>query len=272
MHVRVLGALHVQQDGADITPTAHKPRQVLSLLLLNANRVVPNSGLMEELWDDNPPRSAVTTLQTYIMQLRKSMARAMNVTTAAVAKETLITMTGGYMLRMPSDQIDLHQYESLDVQGREALDNNENRRAAHLFDRAMRLWHGSALVDVLPGPLLQREIVRMEELRFNTLEKRIEANLRLNRHSEMLSELRALCMKHQLHESLQAQYMISLHHCGRRDEALATFRTLRWALTKELGLEPSLKLQRLHRAILSDDPILQGTPSFSGLRLRARGA
>ncbi|MET7338343.1 AfsR/SARP family transcriptional regulator [Nonomuraea sp. NPDC005650] len=262
MHVRVLGALHVEQDGVDITPSAHKPRQILSLLALNSNRVVPNAGLMEELWDDNPPRSAVTTLQTYIMQLRKSMAGAMEVPTSVVVKENLITTPGGYLLRLPPESIDLHRYETLDARGRDALDADDGAEAVRLFDEALRLWHGTALVDVPPGPLLQREIVRMEEARFGTIEKRIEANLRLNRHSEMLGELRALCMEHQLHESLQAQYMICLHHCGRRDEALAAFRTLRWSLIKELGLEPSVKLQRLHRAILADDPILHRTPSF----------
>jgi DNA-binding SARP family transcriptional activator len=256
LQIRVLGPLFVGLGRNSMTPTAQKPRQVLSLLLLNANHIVQVSSLIEELWEESPPRSAVTTLQTYVMQIRKSIAKKLDLGSACVAEQILVTASGGYMFQVEPGTLDLHLYVDLVARGRQALDVCGYAQAAALLDTALALWRGAPVADVAAGPLLQREIVRLQESHLNTIEKKIEANLRLGNHGDIIGDLRALCMTHKLHEGLHEKFMIALHACGRRRDALEAFHVLRHALVEELGLEPSARLQQLHTAMLAGDPIL----------------
>jgi DNA-binding SARP family transcriptional activator len=266
MQIRVLGSLDVQINGYLALPTAQKPRQVLALLLLNANRVVSNAALTRELWDDKPPQSSMTTLQTYVLHIRKIVGKAMGATSAQVGRQILITRSGGYLFKVEPNALDLLEYEQRLAEGRAALAIGENENAARLLSKALELWREPPLVDVTPGRLLEVQIKRLEESRLSALEQRIEADLRLGRHHDVISELIELAAEHHLHETVQAQLMLTLHRCGRRSHALAVFRRLRRALSEELGLAPSFKLERLHQAILACEPILD-VPGNTGALL-----
>jgi len=256
MEIQVLGPLRAAVNGGSIVPTARKPRQVLALLALSAGRVIPVPTLMEEIWGTEPPQSAMTTLQTYIMQLRRNLATAMGPDAPGSAKDVLATQHGGYLLRIPPESVDVHTYEGLVAEGQQAFEEGEDERAARCFRQALALWQGPALVDVRVGPNLEIEVMRLEESRLVTIERRIDADLRLGRHAELVAELTALIARHPQHESLHAQAMVALYRSGRQASALDVYQKLRTRLIEERGVEPSPQLQRLHQAVLVVDPEL----------------
>ncbi|MEV6603572.1 AfsR/SARP family transcriptional regulator [Kutzneria sp. NPDC051319] len=267
MDIRVLGPLSLAVDGQVITPSAAKPRQVLATLLLHANKVVPVSALIAELWDDTPPVSALTTLQTYVLQLRRSLRGALAPASQRVSLEILVTRTGGYLFRVQPGELDLDAFLEKMAEGRRWLAQGDNELATRRLGEALDLWSGPALVDIKAGRLIEAEILHLEECRVAVLEQRIEADLRLGRHHEILAELAGLTAKHRMHENLHAQLMVALYRSGRRPHALDVFHRLRSALIDELGLEPSSKMQRLHQALLSSDPVLDRPLRGDGLLL-----
>jgi DNA-binding SARP family transcriptional activator len=247
------------------TPTAPKPRSILAVLLLHADQTVPVGALIQELWGERAPASAMTTLQTYVLQLRKLLGGALSMPLAQVADKVLLTVPGGYQFRCASAEFDLRTYDRLAIAGRRALAGADNALAAELLVRARDLWRGPPLADVHAGPLLAPEIKRLGESRLTTVEHAIEARLRLGRHHELLPELTGMVTQHRLHENLNAQFMVALHRSGRRQEALQVFDRLRLAMREELGLEPSRRLRALQRAVLKDDPALEVQPRADGL-------
>ncbi|MFD9906052.1 BTAD domain-containing putative transcriptional regulator [Streptomyces sp. NPDC059063] len=256
MEIQVLGPLCATMNGKTIVPTAGKPRQVFALLALYPGRVMPVSTLMEEVWRTELPQSAMTTLQTYIMQLRRCIAAALGLDARGAEKNVLATGHGGYLLQVPPEAVDANRYERLVAEGQEAFDAGEDERAARCFRQGLALWRGPALVDVRLGPVLEIEAMRLEESRLVTVERRIDADLRLGRHAELLAELTDLVARHPHHEGLHAQAMLALYRSGRQASALDVYRRLRMRLVEELGVEPSPQLQRLHQAMLAVDPAL----------------
>lgn len=257
LEVRVLGPLTATIAGRSFVPTATKPRTVLALLLLNADHVVSTNALQRELWGSNPPRSALTTVQTYIVQIRKLLATALGGDEAA-AKQVLVTTTWGYMLRMNAKERDLDVYNRYVEAGTEALRDGESARASALLTSALRLWTAEALVDVAAGSLLNAELVRLHSSRTTVLEQRIEADLSQGAHLRVLGELAALTAEDAFNENLRALYIVALHQCGRRRDALTEYQQTRELLIDELGLEPGIQLQRAHQAILAGDVDLHG--------------
>ncbi|MET8944901.1 AfsR/SARP family transcriptional regulator [Streptomyces sp. NPDC004542] len=256
MKIQVLGPLSAEVNGGSIVPTAAKPRQILSLMALYPGRVIPVPMLMEEIWGSEPPQSALTTLQTYILQLRRRLGTAMGPSAPGSAKEVLATRHGGYLLQIPDGSVDVHDYERLMREGQAAFEVGNNAVSAERFRAALDLWSGPALVDVRVGPILQIEVLRLEESRLVTVERRIDADLRLGRHAELLAELTDLTARHPQHEGLHSQVMVALYRSGRQAAALEVYRKLRVRLIDELGVEPSPQLQRLHQAMLTVDPQL----------------
>lgn len=252
--ISVLGALRVRHKGNSITPSAPKPRQVLALLALRADRLVSVSTLTEELWAGTPPRSARTTLQTYVLQLRELIAAALRRSGGAdspcCAKDVLVTSPGGYTLNTHNGTSDVQEFERLAALGYRAMEAEDYQLAARQLRAALDLWSGSVLTDVHAGNQLQMEIRRLEESWLCALQQRIEADLRLGRHRELLSELTVLVSRYRTDENLHAQFMIALHRCGRRGEALEVYQRLRGILVSELGLEPSANLAKLQHSIL----------------------
>lgn len=244
--------------GWGVVPTAPKPRQVLALLVVHADRVVPVSLLVEELWGGRPPRSARTTLQTYVLQLRELIAGALVQDPVGgverSAKDVLRTLPGGYFLQTSGGSSDVREFDRLAGMGYRAMDAEDFAGAARRLREALSLWSGAALVDVQPGPQLEMEIRRVEESRLCALYQRIEADLRLGRHRELVGELSVLVARYRTHENLHGQFMLALHRSGRRGEALDVYQRLRHSLVRNLGLEPSVGLRRLQRSILMTGP------------------
>lgn len=247
----VLGPLRLSYHGNDVTPTAPKLRQVLALLLMQINQTVPATTLIRELWRDQPPKSARTTLQTYILHLRKTLANSLDIDLDTTARQVLLTRPGGYLLRMTPGRLDLHRYEELRREARRAEERGDYHTTARLLREALELWQGPALVDVTIGEVLEPVVRGLSESRMVALEQRIDADIQLGRHQEVLEELAALTAQHRFNENLHRQFMLALHRSGRSCDALGVFQRLRTALADELGLEPSDMLQRTQRAVLA---------------------
>ncbi|GGL05614.1 hypothetical protein GCM10010094_77970 [Streptomyces flaveus] len=256
MEVGFLGPLVVTMHGRSLVPSAAKPRQVLALLAVNLGRHVSLDAIVRELWDGTPPGQPTGVVQTYVKQLRRALAAVLDPADGPGPKELLSRTHTGYVLNLPGAETDARAFERLTVDGQRALARQEAAEAAALLDRAVDVWRGPALADVRTGPVLRTEVRRLDEVRRAALEHRISAYLLLGRQAELLGELSAMTSRHPLQESLHALLIVSLHRCGRSDEALEAFRRLRAALVSELGIEPSHRLQRLHHAILRDDPAL----------------
>lgn len=265
MDIEVLGALAVREQGVSITPTAPKPRQVLALLALNADQVVRVATVIEELWGAEPPRSARPTLQTYILQLRELIEAALrqgDETPTRTAKEVLMTVPGGYLLKSGGGRSDVQEFDRLAGAGYRAMDAEDYALAAKRLGEALALWSGQALADVQAGPHLTPQVKRLEENRLCALDQRIDADLRLGRHRELVAELTVLISRYPTHESLHGQFMVALHRSGRRGEALNAYQQLRTTLVRDLGLEPSPAMVKLQRSILVSSPL--SVPVTSG--------
>jgi DNA-binding SARP family transcriptional activator len=251
--VKVLGPLEVWQNGVSIAPTAHKPRQALTMLAISAGRLVPVSALIEELWIDGPPRSATQLVQTYILRLRQCIEDAMRLEGGGDAKQVLITRPGGYTLDIDAEDVDMYRFQKYAVAGERAVEAGDFQAASSLLGSALATWRGPALVDVRIGSRLVVEVERLEQSRLGVMETRIDADLRLGRHHQLLGELAELTALYPLHERLCEQYMTALYLCGCKWKALEIFRRLRQRLIDELGVEPSVQVQRLQQAILNAD-------------------
>ncbi|MEU6199653.1 AfsR/SARP family transcriptional regulator [Streptomyces sp. NPDC047061] len=266
MDIGLLGALNVRENGASIAPTAPKPRQVLALLALHADQVVSVPTLIEELWAGTPPRSARTTLQTYVLQLRELIAAALRRgadpggAAARSAKDVLETLPGGYLLAAGGGGSDIREFDRLREQGGRAMDDGNLAGASGTLRQALDLWSGPPFADVPTGVHLGTEARRLEESRLFALDQRIEADLRLGRHRELLAELTVLTSRHPSHENLHAQFMLALYRSGRRGEALLAYQRLRTLLVRDLGLEPSARLRRLQQSILTATAENPGPP------------
>lgn len=256
MEIELLGPISVRAYGVSIVPSAGKPRQILALLAIRAGHVVPVPTLMEEIWGEAPPRSAATTLQTYILQLRRKIASSLPAGQEGSVKDVLSTSFGGYKLDVRPDSCDVREFERLAARGGAAMDARDPSTASEDLGRALELWHGPALVDVPVGRVLAMELLGLEEARMRVHEQRIDADLQLGRHTAVLGELRMLVAQHPMHETLAGFLMLAFYRSGNTWRALEVFQQLRRTLIDELGIEPSLRMQRLHQGVLAGDPAL----------------
>ncbi|MGW0520107.1 BTAD domain-containing putative transcriptional regulator [Crossiella sp. NPDC003009] len=232
---------------------------MLALLILQHNRVVSINSLMEEIWRDPPPRSVLTTLQTYIYQLRKLLP------SGDAQQGMLLTRPSGYLAAINPEDLDMFVFERKLEESSALLEDGDPDRAAAQLRDALALWRGPALADVQCGPILEAHVVRLEERRLQAVELRIEADLRLGRHRALTSELRSLISEHPLHERFYSQLMISLYRSERRFEALDVYQQLHSVIRRELGLEPSPSLKRLQLRMLSADPLLDLRATAEGI-------
>ena len=238
---RVLGSLEVLREGRTVAIGGQRQRALLALLLLSANRVVPTERLVDQLWGEHPPPTAIASLQNGIGALRK-----------ALGAERVETRSPGYVMVVRPDELDLAAFERA---VRDSREGSAAVRARSLRD-ALALWRGPPLADFTYETFAQGEIARLEELRLAALEQRIDADLELGADTALIGELEALVAEHPLRERLRGQLMLALYRSGRQAEALEAYRVARRALTDELGIEPTPSLQRLNAAILRQDASL----------------
>ena len=260
MEFLILGALEVRDGGRQLALGAPKQRALLAILLIHANEPVPRDRLIDELWGESPPARAAHSVQVYVSQLRKLL----EVEDAGESAGVLRTAGLGYELRIGSDQLDLWRFERLCTEGRKALVGGEPGRAAAVLREALQLWRGPPLADFSYEGFAQTEIVRLDGLRLQALEDRVDADLALARHADLIPELEALASAHPRRERLRGQLMLSLYQSGRQTDALETFRQYRQTLDEQLGLEPGRTLQKLEAGILNHEPRLD-PPQTPGL-------
>jgi DNA-binding SARP family transcriptional activator len=226
---------------------------LLAKLLLHPNQVVSTEELIEAVWGEEPPPTVKQSLQNHVAALRKAIEAG----NGAGPPRTLVTRDPGYLLRVDPERLDLHRFQRLDREGRQALAAGDPARAADLLRQALELWRGPALADVAASTDISwPELVGVEELQVASTEARIEAELALGRHHELVAELEGLVRVYPLREHLHGQLMLALYRSGRQADALAAYRAARKVLVDELGIEPSVGLQRLEQAILAQDPAL----------------
>ncbi len=239
---RILGPFEVYEGGQQLEVGVGKQRALLALLLLRADEVVSTDQLIDALWEERPPASALNSVHIYVSQLRKTLGNG-----------HLETRGHGYLLALQPGQLDLDRFERLLGEGRALLAQGEAGRAADALRAALALWRGPPLSDFASEPFAQDEIARLEELRLAAQEERIEADLALGRHAELVPELEAVVRQNPLRERLRAQLMLALYRSGRQAEALEAYQQARRMLAEELGLEPGRRLQELEGAILRQD-------------------
>lgn len=172
------------------------------------------------------------------------------------AKEVLATRHGGYLLQIPPDSVDVHQYDRLTREGQTAFESGDDEVSAARFREALGLWEGPALVDVRLGPVLEIEVVRLEESRLVTVERRIDADLRLGRHAELIAELIELTARHPQHEGLHSQAMVALYRSGKQALRPGGLPQAAGPADRGPGRGTLPQLQRLHQAVLTVDPQL----------------
>ncbi|HEX2433209.1 MAG TPA: BTAD domain-containing putative transcriptional regulator [Gaiellaceae bacterium] len=245
LEVRVLGPLEASRGRRTIPIGGHKPRALFASLALEPRHVVSVDRLVENLWPTRQPETAAHAVQVYVSQLRKALGTG-----------TIATRAPGYVLDIDEKHVDVHRFERLVDEGRAALQAGDAFAADSALREALGLWRGSALADFTYDPFAQTEIARLEELRRVALEERVEAELLLGRHGELVSELEALVDAEPLRERPRAQLMLALYRSGRQADALAAYRAARQTLVDELGIEPGPALKELEASILRQDDSL----------------
>jgi DNA-binding SARP family transcriptional activator/tetratricopeptide (TPR) repeat protein len=253
MEFRILGPVEVWDADRSVGLGGPKARTVLAILLLQAGQVVSTDRLIDELWGEQAPRTSVNIIQGFVAQLRRSLGGHPD---GGAPECALITRPPGYLLQIPPGALDLHRFEELLAEARAAMHEAAPVQAVGRLRRALSLWRGSALDGVVATPSIQTAARKLEELRVTAVEERVEADLLLGRHRELVGELQALTAALPLRERLRGQLMVALYRSERQAEALRAYRDIREVLVEELGVEPGAELQHLQRAILTADPAL----------------
>jgi DNA-binding NarL/FixJ family response regulator/DNA-binding SARP family transcriptional activator len=246
---RILGPLEVVEGGEPVPLGRPKERLVLAVLLLHANEFVSRERLIDELWGESPPPTAAKAVNVFVSQLRRALTRD--------GLDPIATADGGYRIELEADHLDVAGMRRLLASARERAARGELEAAAELLREALALWRGPTLAGL---PLESRgrdEVAQLDELRVTALMDRIDCDLALGRHEDVLGELHVLVGEHPLLERLRAQLILALYRAGRQAEALEAYQQAREVLVGELGIEPGPALQRLQKGILTQDPELE---------------
>ena len=260
--VRLLGTVEVCADG--IVPPLGGPKQraVLADLALHAGQVVPTTQLIDDLWGEQPPASAKSTLESYISRLRQVLS------TSGPDGPLLVTRPAGYMLDGAPEHVDAWQFRDLAARGEGAAGRGDAVAAVEALTLALALWRGPALADIRAVPFAVPAGQALEDERLAAAEILVDMRLRLGHHRQLVPELEALIAGSPYRERFHAQLMLALYQSGRQADALAAFGRARDLLTGELGIEPGRELRELERAILLQAPGLE--PAGDGMTGRDR--
>jgi ABC-type transport system substrate-binding protein/DNA-binding SARP family transcriptional activator len=239
----ILGPISARADGREVTLGGPKLRALLTILLLRANEVVPRDRLIEGLWGERVPASASHTLDDYVSRLRKALGAG-----------RIQTQAPGYRLRVDPGELDLDRFEALLAEGRASLAAADPAGALATFDRALALWRGPALADVVLELVGERDAEGLEERRVLAIELRMDAALALGGDADLVAELETLVRAHPFRERLLHALMLALYRSGRQAEALEAYQAARRRYAEELGLEPGPLVRELEQQILLHDP------------------
>jgi DNA-binding SARP family transcriptional activator len=242
----LLGPLAVRQGGAAVRIQAAKQRVVLAALLLHAGQVVALDELAELVWGSGPPVSARITLQNYARRLRLALGDT--------TRSCIATMPEGYQINVADGELDVNRFVALQREARHAAHQGAWDEASAQLSRALALWRGEPLADIPSDVLRLREQPRLVEMHSEAQEDRVDADLHLGRHRDVIAQLRELAAAYPLRERRHEMLMLALYRDGRRAEALAAYHQARQMLVGELGVEPGTGLCHLHQRILSGDP------------------
>lgn len=243
MKFYVLGPLEVVSSGGPVAIRGRRLRALLAILLLHATQVVSIERLIDEMWPENPPQSAVENIRTYICQLR-SLLRL------PYEQGSLESHPGGYRLMADPEHLDLLRFSRLADAGRRTLQKGANASAIILLGEAMSLWRGSPLLELDLGPITRAKTVALEEQRWQIQMGWLTARLALGDHAEVTARLRELIGERPLDETLWSYLVTSLHAQGRTGEALSAVAEARAIFVNELGIEPGPQLRRVQDVVL----------------------
>lgn len=255
MRFGLLGPLQVSRNGAELPVRGRKPRTLLVALLLDAGRLVPADRLVAALWDGGAPPTARASLNNHVHALRRTLGDA--------SGQLVRTAAPGYSMDVAPEDLDVHVFEDRLRRGRAAHRGGDWALAAEQLAAALAVWRGEPLPDLRAAALLAEASARWAEQRLQALEWRIDSDLRLGHHDDVVAELSELVAVHPLRESLAGLLMLACYQCGRQADALAVFLRTREVLIGELGAEPGGQLQDLHQRILAGDPALLPVPASS---------
>lgn len=244
----LLGTLRIRAAGRTHTPRGPKVTKILAVLALRAGRLVETDVLVDELWGENPPARAVGTVRTHVYHLRRLLVEQFSVP----GGELIRTEAPGYLLDVDPQQVDAIRFAAVAVEGRRLLTRGKPADALSAAESGLALWRGSALANVPAGRLLGGHVRRLDELHTQLLGVRIEAEMALGHHRELIPELSDLVARYPLNEWFHACLIEVLRRSDRRGDALWAFQELRTTLDLELGVGPSAGLRELQRSILLD--------------------
>ncbi|MFH8788504.1 AfsR/SARP family transcriptional regulator [Streptomyces roseoverticillatus] len=252
LHFQLLGPVRALADDRHVDLGARQQRAMLAVLLLRGGATVSSDELIDALWGENAPPQALGTVRTYASRLRTLLEPGRAARTPATV---LVSVAGGYALRVAPEHVDAHVFERLLAEAAAARATGDTATAHDAYAAALELWNGTPLAG-LPGPYCERQQDRLSEARLAAQEGRFDCALALGRHAELVPELTSLTAEHPLRERLRAQLILALYRCGRQVDALAAYADARRLLVEELGVEPGPELTRLHAQVLAGDPAL----------------
>ncbi|GAA2577115.1 hypothetical protein GCM10010399_03500 [Dactylosporangium fulvum] len=244
MHFRLLGPVEVVGPDGPARITAPREQIVLSMLLAEANQVVPMKRLIASIWDERAPRTARSQVQICVSTLRRHLA-------AAGLEGRVSTLPAGYLLQAAIEELDLLSFQQCQADGREAARRGDLEGAARAYRAGLAVWRGEPFAG-LTGRVVETVATSLIERRLSVIEECIAVDLQLGRHHEVIGDLVMLVAEHPLRERLRGQLMVALYRAGRRPEALDAYHAARHMLVEDMGLEPGEPLRRLQQAILAD--------------------
>jgi DNA-binding SARP family transcriptional activator/tetratricopeptide (TPR) repeat protein len=252
----VLGPLRVVDAAGQTWPVrSAKQRIMLAVLLLDAGTTISAERMAEALWDEAAPANAPTVMRNYVMRLRRALGPA---------GTRIVRQPPGWAIALhDDDELDVAAVDRLRQAARAALAAQSWRQASALLTEALSCWRGEPLIDVPSPVLVRREAGQLGELRLQLTEARVDADLHLGRHAELVPELRGLAARHPFRERIRAQLMLACYRCGNQAAALDAYRDAHRTLTEELGVGPGPELRDMHQRILAGDRDLFATTSAS---------
>jgi DNA-binding SARP family transcriptional activator/tetratricopeptide (TPR) repeat protein len=253
----ILGPFDVGGPAGPVLLGATKQRLLLALLAVRANEVVSAAQLIDGLWGEDPPPTALKTVHGHVARVRRILE-------SAGLTDALVTREPGYFLRVDPQRIDAVRFEQHAEAGRRALAEGDAVNAERELAVGLGLWRGDALADCRDdSEVIMAAAVRLDELRMGAIEDHMDAQLALGRHAAIIGDLESMLTRHQLRERLWCLLLVALYRSQRQAEALRAYQRARAALVESLGVEPSAELRRLEAAILQGDPSLDLAPTSS---------